>query len=138
MRFAAPVAAFVVCSTLPAPAQPPGRTATTIAALRASPVFFHGKQFAALASVVDSRGLYRLEPIGPASTPEATPDVSSKPMYVFWRDRPTRTEGELRGEFWILAGSPKATAGSHRSIFALCSRTSRRDDGRAAIKCSSS
>ena len=102
MRLATLAAAFVVCSTLPAPAQPPGRTATTIAALRAAPVFFHGKQFAALASVVDSRGLYRLEPIGTTGSPEATPDVSSKPMYVFWRDRPARTEGELRGEFWDL------------------------------------
>jgi hypothetical protein len=102
MRFATLATAFVVCCALPALAQSPGRTATTIAALRASPVFFHGKQFAALGSVVDARGLYRLEPIGTAGSPDATPDVSSKPMYVFWRDRPTRTEGELRGEFWDL------------------------------------
>jgi hypothetical protein len=94
--------AVVICAPLAAPGQAPGRTATTIAALRASPVFFHGRQFAALGAIVDSRGLSRLEPIGTPGSPEAAPDAGSKPIYLFWRDRPSRTEGELRGEFWDL------------------------------------
>ena len=98
----ASVSALVVCATAPAPAQAPGRTATTTAALRASPVFFHGKQIAVLGSVAESRGLYRLEPQGTAATPDAVPDRASKPVYVYWRERPTRSEGEIRGEFWDL------------------------------------
>jgi Bacterial Ig-like domain len=93
--------AMVVCSIALAPAQAPGRMATTSAALRTSPVFFHGRQVAVLGSVAESRGLYRLEPQG-TTAPAAATDPASKPIYVYWRDRPTRSEGEIRGEFWDL------------------------------------
>jgi hypothetical protein len=97
-----PVTVLVVCATVLTPAQAPGRMATTTAALRASPVFFHGKQIAVLGSVAESRGLYRLEPQETTGTPDAAPDLASKPVYVYWRERPTRSEGEIRGEFWDL------------------------------------
>jgi hypothetical protein len=96
---------LVVCAAALPMAQPPGsaRVATTAAAVRASPVFFHGKQVAMLGSILESRGLYRLEPAG-ASAPAATalPDLTSKPIYVYWRESPTRTDGEVRGELWDL------------------------------------
>src|ERR1700754_4214044 len=80
-------------------AQPSGRVATTAAAVRASPVFFHGKQIALVGSIVESRGVYRLEAAGAAAgVSEAQPDLASKPIYVYWRDRPSRTDGEIRGE----------------------------------------
>jgi hypothetical protein len=99
------VAAVSVCATA-AFAQPLSRTATTAAALRASPVFFHGKQIAVLGSLVESRDLFRLEPAGAAAPSQASssapPETTSKPIFVYWRERPTRTDGEIRGEFWDL------------------------------------
>lgn len=85
-------------------AQAPGRLATTSAALRSSPVFFHGRQIAVLGSLAEARDLFRLDAAGAASPPagEAAPDPASKPIYVFWRERPRRSEGEIRGEFWDL------------------------------------
>lgn len=94
--------ALVACAIVLAAAQTPGRVATTAAAMRTSPVFFHGRQIALLGSVVESRDLYRLEPQGAPATPSAAPDPTSKPIYVYWRERPTRSEGEIRGEFWDL------------------------------------
>jgi hypothetical protein len=86
-----------------AAAQPPPRVATTAAAVRASPVFFHGKQVAMVGSIVESRGQYRLEGAGTtAPKSDAPPDLATRPIYVFWRDRPTRTDGEVRGEIWDL------------------------------------
>ena len=89
-----------------ASAQPPTRAAASIPALRAAPVFYHGKPIAVLGSVVESRELYRLEPMSAAMTPVAAPaaavDVSERPIFVYWRERPTRTSGEIRGEFWDL------------------------------------
>ena len=64
--FVAVAAAVSVCATA-AFAQPLSRTATTAAALRASPVFFHGKQIAVLGSLIESRDLFRLEPAGAAA-----------------------------------------------------------------------
>lgn len=85
----------VASSTAWTPAQTPGRLATTTGALRASPVFFHGKQVAVLGSLAESRDLFRLEPPG-ADTARATEpvrDLESKPIYVYWRERPRRTDG---------------------------------------------
>jgi hypothetical protein len=96
--------ALVASATALAPAQTPGRIATTSAALRSSPVFFHGKQIAVLGSLTESRDLFRLGPPGQvaAPAPDAAPDLASKPIYVYWRERPRRSDGEIRGEFWDL------------------------------------
>ena len=81
--------------------QPPGRYATTTGALRAAAVFFHGKQIAALGSIVESRGMYRLEAPSRGDAP-AAPAAPGQGVYIYWRDRPARTSGEIRGEFWDL------------------------------------
>jgi Bacterial Ig-like domain len=88
-------------------AQAPGRVATTPAALRASPIFFHGRQVAVLGSAVESRSLYRLEPEGATAMPGAEPDLASKPIFIYWRERAARSEGEIRGEFWDLGRLPE-------------------------------
>jgi hypothetical protein len=99
---AASAALLALCAAA-VQAQQPGRVATTPAAIRASAVFFHGKQVAVLGSIVESRGLYRLEASGTTpSASNAEPDLTAKPIYVYWRDRPTRTDGEVRGELWDL------------------------------------
>lgn len=103
---AAVAAAGAILAVTAASAQPPTRVAATIAALRAAPVFYHGKPVAVLGSIVESRDLVRLEPLSSADAPPPahTPlvDVSGRPIFVYWRERPTRTSGELRGEFWDL------------------------------------
>jgi hypothetical protein len=85
--FAATLVAF---SCAQAGAQPATRFATTASSLRASPVFFHGKQITVLGSITETRDLTRLEPEG------------SAPIFLFFRDRPSRSSGEVRGEFWDL------------------------------------
>jgi hypothetical protein len=93
--------AILVLGFTPVPAQTPSRLATTLAALRASPVFFHGKQVAALGSVIEQRGFYRLEAEAPA--PGAEPSMGGgRNVFVYWREQPPRTTGEIRGEFWDL------------------------------------
>lgn len=90
----------VLALTCQAAAQPASRHATTIAAVQAAPVFFHGKQIAVLGAIVESRGMYRLDASASAGQPAgATPE---RGLYVYWRERPSRTEGEIRGEFWDL------------------------------------
>jgi hypothetical protein len=85
-----------------ATSQPPGRLATTADALRASPVFFHGKQVAILGTAVgDARDLSRIEPFGSTPAPGGAA-TSSRPIYAYWRERPSRSDGEIRGEVWDL------------------------------------
>jgi hypothetical protein len=72
-----------------ASAQPPARIATTAPALVASPVFFHGKQVVIHAQVTSSSDTTRV-------------DGTAKPLFVIWRDRATRSGGEIRGDFWDL------------------------------------
>ena len=91
----------ILALTWPAGAQSPGRSATTLDAVRASPVFFHGKQIAVLASIVESRSMYRLEPSSASGQPAPAP-TPGRGLYVYWRERPARTSGEIRGEFWDL------------------------------------
>jgi hypothetical protein len=81
------------------PAQAPGRIATTPPALIASPVFFHGKQVAVRGDVVPSGDQSRLQiPIDEADLKRRTvPHI-----FIFWKERPSRAEGEIRGEFWDL------------------------------------
>jgi hypothetical protein len=115
--------ALVLGTAVLTTAQAPGRVATTTAAMRASPVFFHGKQVAVLGSVVESRGLYRLEGLGSAAAPDVTPDLASKPIYIYWRERPTRSEGEVRGELWdlgrITEGDSRFSSADFRPLLEL-------------------
>jgi hypothetical protein len=82
--------AAIGISSIQATAQPATRFAATAASLRASPVFYHGKQVTVLGSITESRDLTRLEPEG------------SAPIFLFFRDRASRSNGEVRGEFWDL------------------------------------
>lgn len=111
-RTRAAFVASVLAVTCQAGAQPATRQATTIGALHAAPVFFHGKRIAVLGSIVESRGMSRLDPSAPAGQPAAS--TPGRGLYVFWRERPKRTDGEIRGEFWDLGrlseGDPRFAA----------------------------
>ena len=66
----------------------------------ASPVFFHGKQIAVRGEVVHAGDLSRLQiPIDEAQLKKRR---TGPQVYVFWKERPSQTEGEIRGEFWDL------------------------------------
>jgi Bacterial Ig-like domain len=91
---------LVVLATSQGLAQTSNRVATTPAALRSAPVFFHGKRVAVLGSVVEQRDLFRLDP--PALPGSPPPESSGRAIYVYWRERPPRMSGEVRGEFWDL------------------------------------
>lgn len=94
--------ALLCLLTLSVAAQMPGRIATTPAALRAAPVFYHGKQVAVVGNIVDTREFARLEPVSATQGSSALPDVSSRQIFVFWREQARRSSGEIRGEFWDL------------------------------------
>jgi Big-like domain-containing protein len=83
-------------------AQPASRFATTMTSLRTSPVFFHGKQVAVLGSVNETREGARLEPESGAAPGDAASAGTKAPIFVFFRERPSRSSGEVRGEFWDL------------------------------------
>jgi hypothetical protein len=84
------LALLLTLAALAAPAaQAPTRIATTADALVASPVFFHGKQVAVRHALEGEGDLVRL-----AGT--------ARPVFVYWRQRPSRLEGEIRGEFWDI------------------------------------
>lgn len=70
-------------------AQPPDRIATTAEALVANPVFFNGKRIAVRHAIRQSDRLAEL-------------DATAKPVFIFWREPPAASEGEVRGEFWDL------------------------------------
>jgi hypothetical protein len=70
-------------------AQAPDRIATTAEALVANPLFFHGKRIAVRHAVRQTDRLAEL-------------DATAKPVYIFWRERPSGSDGEIRGEFWDL------------------------------------
>jgi hypothetical protein len=80
-------------------AQTPTRVAATIEALKTYPVFFHGKQIVVRSAVVQTDTVTRLA--ATAVGGEGDPRNASQ-IFVFWRDRPTRGDGEIRGEFWDL------------------------------------
>jgi hypothetical protein len=111
--------ASAVVAGVTASAQPPSRYATTQEALRASPVFFNGKQIAVLGSIVESRGMYRLEPFAAGGAAPAAP-APGRGTFVYWRDRPVRTSGEVRGEFWDLGrlteGDPRFASYDFRTL----------------------
>jgi hypothetical protein len=78
-----------------AAAQTLGRIATAIGPILADPVFFHGKQIAIYGSIVEATGLTRL-------VTEGTGVQKPRPVFILWREPPSRTSGEIRGEFWDL------------------------------------
>jgi Bacterial Ig-like domain len=96
------ISAFAACllAASSGSAQPPARLATTPAALSASPVFYHGKQVAVVGTITENRDLFKLEPTSGPGFP--APPVGGRTIYVYWRERPTKSEGEVRGEFWDL------------------------------------
>jgi hypothetical protein len=90
--------AVALCIAVPA-AQGPGRSATSTSALVAAPLFYHGKQIALYSTVEQFGQQARL----PVPVDEAAVSRRKIPhVFVFWREQPTRTEGEIRGEFWDL------------------------------------
>jgi hypothetical protein len=70
-------------------AQRPGRIATTAAALTETPLFFHGRQVVVHAQVTSTGDTTRI-------------NDTAKPIYVIWRERASRSGGEIRGDFWDL------------------------------------
>ena len=91
--------ASLVCSIA---AQQPGRVATTVEGLLAEPSFFHGRQVAFRSGVVQERGGVRLAVSDPTAPAAATGAPRVHPVFVYWRQAPTRSDGEVRGEFWDL------------------------------------
>jgi hypothetical protein len=82
--------ALVLLGFRPLLAQTAGRLATTVDALIATPVFFHGRQVVVRQPIAGSLELTHLE-------------GTSKPIFVFWQDQPSALrDAELRGEFWDL------------------------------------
>ncbi len=86
---AAAVIAALVAAAAALDAQQPGRIATTVQALLSSAAFFHGRTVIVEQKLITDRGFTQL-----ADSP--------KPVYVFWKDRPTGDEGEVRAEFYDL------------------------------------
>jgi Bacterial Ig-like domain len=72
-----------------AAAQAPDRIATTAEALVANPLFFHGKRIVVRHPVKQTGALFELE-------------ATSKPVFVYWKDSPVGSDGEIRGEFYDL------------------------------------
>jgi hypothetical protein len=83
------VAALLLLATAGGAAQAPRRLATNAESLVASAGFFHGRQIVLLQRFEQDRDLSRLID-------------SPKPVYVFWKQRPSSDQGEVRGEFWDL------------------------------------
>ncbi|HEX6975603.1 MAG TPA: Ig-like domain-containing protein [Vicinamibacterales bacterium] len=101
MRRRALLAFVAFCAAaVSSPAQAPGRMATSTDSLVAFPVFYHGKTVAVRGAI---------QPVGEIAQVVGT----SKPIYIYWRDRPSKSEGEIRGEFWDLGrmedGDPRFT-----------------------------
>ena len=92
------MAALMLIVAVPA-AQAPGRVATSTAALVGSPLFYHGKQVAVFGAVEQVGQQGRLQ----VAVDEAAVKGRKIPhIFVYWREQPSRTEGEIRGEFWDL------------------------------------
>jgi hypothetical protein len=81
--------ALLVLAGASVAAQAPTRIATTAESLVVSAAFFHGRNVILLQRFEQDRDLTRLVD-------------SPKPIYVFWKGRPTSDQGEVRGEFWDL------------------------------------
>ena len=81
-------------------AQPSNRIATTPEALVRSALFFHGKRVAVRGKVLEAGDQGRLEI--PVDEAVAAKRQTPPQLFIFWRERPTRSDGEIRGEFWDL------------------------------------
>jgi hypothetical protein len=105
-----------LCTAASLSAQAPGRIATTAEALITFPLFFHGKQIVVRYAVDEKGGLTRLV------IPEPEPGSRRGPrtIVVLWKERPTRNDGEIRGEFWDLGrleeGDARFTSYDFRQI----------------------
>ena len=85
----------------PAAGQAPARVATTIDEALAQPVFFSGRQIAVLGGAAQDGAVTRfVRPGAPGQAPSQSP--GKLPVFVFWREQPSHSEGEIRGEFWDL------------------------------------
>lgn len=80
------VAVAVVWAAMPIAAQAPDRIATTADALIADAGFFDGKTVVLRHAVRQADRLTLL-------------DATSKPVFIFWKDRGAGSDGEIRGEF---------------------------------------
>jgi Bacterial Ig-like domain len=89
LRSGSALVAALLFGAAAAVAQAPDRIATTADALVANPLFFHGKRIVVRHAVRQTERLAEL-------------DATVKPVYIFWRERPSGSEGEIRGEFWDL------------------------------------
>src|SRR5687768_7326875 len=65
------------------------RIATTADALIRSAVFYHGRMVVIEHATSEDSGVTRVA-------------ETSKPIYIFWKERPSSGRGEIRGEFWDL------------------------------------
>jgi hypothetical protein len=79
----------MLCVAVAAAAQAPDRIATTAEALVANPLFFHGKRIVVRHAVKQTGALFEL-------------DATAKPVFVYWKESPVGTAGEIRGEFYDL------------------------------------
>jgi hypothetical protein len=91
------VSVAIVLWSAQAAGQTPTRIATTAEALVASPGFFHGRQVVIRHGISQTGNLARLE-----SRRGAEGSALKRPVFLFWKDPPARSEGEIRGEFWDL------------------------------------
>jgi hypothetical protein len=87
-RFAL-VILLLALTALSGAAQRSNRIATTHSALTTFPLFFHGKQIVIRANTTSTGDTTRL-------------NDTAKPIFVVWRERSSRKDGEIRGEFWDL------------------------------------
>lgn len=79
----------LLLGAVPAAAQAPERIATTAEALVANPLFFNGKRVVLRHAVKETGRLSEL-------------DSTTKPVFVFWKDTPGGSDGEIRAEFYDL------------------------------------
>jgi hypothetical protein len=104
------VVAFLAAAS--AAAQAPDRIATTADALVANPLFFNGKRVVVRRAVKEVGRLTEL-------------DGTAKPVYIFWRDRPGGSDGEIRGEFYDLGrmqdGDPRFSSYDFRPVLEAAS-----------------
>jgi len=94
----AALALIAACIASPVRGQTPGRVATTIEAAIAEPVFFHGRQIAIRAATIQDRSGTRVV-VGNSA---AGDKPKLHPVFVFWQQTPSRSDGEIRGEFFDL------------------------------------